>query len=115
MRRAISFVAGLAAVGCMVASNMMSSGSNERLHALGRAGMQLGKTEAEVDRLRSSGNDAETDAAEDVHMEALDDYKGAFSAANLPAGGAELLGYAALFFLIVSVGAAWKRDRISPK
>jgi hypothetical protein len=77
--------------------------------------MQLGRTEAEVDRLRLSGNDAETDAAEDDQMEALDDYKAAFSGANLPAGGAELLGYAALFFLMVSVGASWKLDRIRPE
>jgi hypothetical protein len=77
--------------------------------------MQLGRTEVEADRLRYSGKDAETDAASNAHIAALDDYKAAFSAANLPAGGAELLGYAALFFLIVSVGAAWKRDRIRPE
>jgi hypothetical protein len=77
--------------------------------------MQLGRTEAEVDRLRFSGKDADTGVAKLAHVKALDEYKAAFGAASLPAGGAELLGYGALFLLIVSVGAAWKRDRIRPE
>lgn len=77
--------------------------------------MKLGKTEAEVDRLRFSGNDDETGVAKLAYVKALDEYKAAFGSASLPAGGAELLGYGALFFLVVSVGAAWKRDRIRPE
>lgn len=77
--------------------------------------MKLGKTEAEVDRLRFSGNDDETGVAKLAYVKALDEYKAAFGSASLPAGGAELLGYAALFFLVVSVGVAWKRDRIRPE
>lgn len=77
--------------------------------------MKLGKTEAEVDRLRFSGKDAEIDAGVLAHVKALDEYKAAFGGASIPSGGAELLGYGALFFLVVSVGAAWKRDRIRPE
>ncbi len=96
----------------MVASNIMTSGSNERLNALAGAGMQVGRTEAEMDRLEQSDRKAESDAARLARSVALDGYKDALVAASLPAGAAQLFGYGALFFLVVSLGAAWKRDRI---
>jgi hypothetical protein len=115
MRKVVSIVSGLAALGLMIASNMVSGGSSERLNALATAGMQVGRTEVEMDRLQDSDRKAEGDAARLSHMVALDDYKEALIAASLPAGAAKLLGYAALVFLTVSVAASWTRDRIRPE
>ena len=77
--------------------------------------MQVGSAEVEMDRLQESDRKAEGDAARLARSVALDGYKDALVAASLPAGAAELLGYGALFFLVVSVGAAWKRDQIRPE
>lgn len=109
MRRVIVIVAGTIAIGCMVASNINASDSNERLHSMGQAGMSLGRAELEVEQLPETASSREVDAAKNKKTEALDSYKEAFSSADIRIGGAQLLGMVSLVFLVVAMVAAVKK------
>ncbi|MCW1883271.1 hypothetical protein OKA04_00930 [Luteolibacter flavescens] len=109
MRRIVAIVAGVIAIGCMVASNVNSSDSNARLHSLGDAGISLGRAEHALDQLPENAPERERAVMGTQHMKALDAYKAAFLSASMRIGGAELLGRVSLIFLAVAVCVAvWK-------